>query len=67
MTDYATNLEDGLPAEYYNGLEKHLEGRPLPLDLDEFLELETRYFLKWSHKQIPLKTHERRVNQSSGT
>ncbi|MBN1197253.1 MAG: hypothetical protein JXA62_07585 [Candidatus Aminicenantes bacterium] len=56
MSDYAANLEDGLPAEYYTGLEKHLEGRHLPLDLDEFLELEFRYFLEWSHSQISMET-----------
>lgn len=66
MKDHAKNLEDGLPVEYYSDLDKHLKNRRLPMDLDEFMDLEFRYFLSWHRNQTPMGSHTCRENQSIG-
>lgn len=47
MTDLLSSIDDELTAEYFAGLEKHLEGTSLPLHLDEFIQLESRFFSEW--------------------
>lgn len=51
MTDLLNSIDDELTAEYFAGLEKHLEGTPLPLHLDAFMKLESRFFYDWQRER----------------
>jgi len=47
MTDLLNSISDELTTEYFAGLEKYLEGASLPLHLDEFMKLESRFYSDW--------------------
>ena len=47
MTEFLDNMDDELTAGYFARLDQHLDGSRLPMKLDEFLELEFRFYSHW--------------------
>jgi len=60
MLDFLDSLDDEFTAEYFAGFERCLESLRLPLKLDAFMDLESRYYADWQRKRA--RSHHKSGN-----
>lgn len=67
MDELLDHLDDELDSGYFIGFEKYINAKSCPMDLDEFMTLEMRYYDRYRKRKYHRNRNRVPINRDNAT